>query len=63
VKDFVFDMGMYTPSKGSILFAALQGAADAGLEAKVDKNMVPDLSKVPDKYKAAFEEAKSKIAG
>jgi large subunit ribosomal protein L18 len=63
VKDFVFDMGMYTPSKGLILFAALQGAADAGLEAKVDKNMVPDLSKVPDKYKAAFEEAKSKIAG
>jgi large subunit ribosomal protein L18 len=63
VKDFVFDMGMYTPSKGSILFAALAGAADSGLKAKVDKEKVPDLSKVPDKYKAAFEEAKSKIAG
>jgi large subunit ribosomal protein L18 len=63
VKEFVLDMGMYTPSKGSITFAALQGAADAGLSAKFDSSMVPDLSKPPEKYKAAFEEAKSKIAG
>ncbi len=62
VKDFVLDMGMYTPSKGSIIFAALQGAADSGLSTKFDSKMVPDLSP-PDRYKAEFEKVKSKIAG
>ncbi len=62
VKEFVFDMGMYSPSKGSMIFAALKGAADAGLATSFDESMVPDI-KPPEKYKTAFEEAKSKIAG
>ncbi len=63
VKEFVLDMGMYTPSKGSIIFAALQGAADSGLSTKFDSKMVPDLSSPPEGYKADFEKVKSKIAG
>lgn len=63
VKEFVLDAGMYTSTKGSIIYAALQGAADSGLKSEFDKEMVPDLSSPPDKYKKAFEDAKSKIAG
>ncbi|MFA5106141.1 MAG: 50S ribosomal protein L18 [Candidatus Micrarchaeia archaeon] len=41
VKKFVLDIGMQTPSKGAIVFAALQGAIDAGLETSYEKEMVP----------------------
>ena len=65
VKDFVFDMGMYVPSKGSLIFAALKGAVDSGLKSDFDEEKVPGdkLSSPPDKYKGMFEELKSKIAG
>lgn len=64
VKDFVLDMGMYVPSKGSVVFAALKGAADAGLSTKFDNAKVPEdkLSKPPDKYKDMFDNVKSKIS-
>lgn len=62
VKEFVLDMGMYTPSKGSVIFAAQQGASDAGLATSLDKGKVPEqkISNPPDKYKM-FSEVKSKI--
>ena len=62
VKKFVFDIGMQTPSKGAVVFAALQGAADGGLEVSFDKEMVPTakLANPPEKLKAAFEAAKNK---
>lgn len=65
VTDFVFDIGMYTPSKGSIVFAALKGAADAGLKTPFDKEKVPEskLANPPDAIKAAFSQVKSRIAG
>jgi large subunit ribosomal protein L18 len=65
VTDFVFDIGMYTPSKGAIVFAALKGAADAGLKTPFDKEKVPEskLANPPDAIKAAFSQAKSRIAG
>lgn len=63
VKEFILDIGMHIPSKGSLLFAAQKGAADAGLSTHFDKEIVPEakISNPPEKYKAAFEEAKSKI--
>jgi large subunit ribosomal protein L18 len=65
VSDFVLDIGMYTPSKGSILFAALKGAADSGLKTPFDKEKVPEskLANPPEAMKAAFSHAKSKISG
>lgn len=65
VKEFVLDIGMHMPSKGSVVFAALKGAADSGLSVNFDKEMVPEskISNPPDKYKSAFNEAKGKIAG
>ncbi len=64
VKEFVLDMGMYVPSKGSVVFAALKGAADAGLSTEFDSAKVPEdkLSKPPDRYKDMFEKVKSKIS-
>lgn len=63
IVDFVFDLGMYVPSKGSVLFAALKGASDAGLKTKFEKDMIPEtkIHNPPEKIKTAFEEAKKKI--
>jgi large subunit ribosomal protein L18 len=63
VKDFVLDIGMYVPSRGSVMFAAQKGAADAGLGTLFDKEKVPEakLSNPPDKYKGAFEDVKKRI--
>ena len=41
VKEFVLDMGMYTPSKGSVIFAAQKGASDAGLTTKLRQGEGP----------------------
>jgi large subunit ribosomal protein L18 len=63
IKEFVLDMGMYTASKGSIIFAAQKGASDSGLSTNFDKGMVPEdkISNPPDKYKSMFSEVKGKI--
>jgi len=65
VKKFVLDIGRYTPSKGSVLFAALKGAVDSGLEAAYDSEMGPEdkLSNPPEKLKSSFEDVKKKIIG
>jgi len=63
VKEFVLDIGMHIPSKGSVVFAALKGAADSGLSTNFDKEMVPEakIANPPDKYKSMFDAAKGKI--
>lgn len=65
VKEFVLDMGMYTPSKGSVIFAAQKGASDAGLKTLFDEEKVPGdkITNPPDKYKEMFEQVKVKISG
>lgn len=40
VKSFNLDVGMQTPSKGSLVFAALKGAADAGLATNYSEEMI-----------------------
>lgn len=63
VNGFVLDIGMYCPSKGSVVFAALKGAIDAGLETAFKEENVPSdkLKNAPEAMKQAFENAKSKI--
>jgi large subunit ribosomal protein L18 len=63
IKEFILDMGMYTPSKGSIIFAAQKGAHDSGLKVNYDSENVPEakLANPPDKYKSVFDNAKTKI--
>lgn len=63
ISDFVLDMGMYTASKGNIVFAALKGVVESGLNASYEEKMAPSdkLSNPPEKLKSIFEEAKNKI--
>ena len=64
IKEVVLDMGMYIPSKGSVIFAAQKGAADAGLETHFSKEKVPEakIAAPPDKYKDMFDQVKGKIS-
>ncbi len=63
VKSFVLDLGMYTPSKGSMLFAALKGAIDAGLTGPLPEDKIPSekLSNPPESIKSSFESLKKKL--
>jgi len=64
VSEFVLDLGLQIPSKGSVLFAALKGAVDSGLKTSFSEEMIPTekLANVPDAIKGKFEEAKKKIS-
>ncbi|MCX8175069.1 MAG: 50S ribosomal protein L18 [Candidatus Micrarchaeota archaeon] len=42
VKAFNLDIGMQTPSKGSVVFAALKGAKDAGLSTSYPEEMISE---------------------
>lgn len=42
VKEFILDIGMQTPSKGSNVFAALVGARDAKLSTNYQKEMISE---------------------
>ena len=64
VKEIVLDIGLHTASKGSVVFAALKGAVDAGLQANFDKEMVPSEDRIKGAHlnvAALFEDAKKKI--
>lgn len=65
VKNFVLDVGLHTPSKGSILFAALKGAVDAGLSTNfTEEKIIPerlDGSHLSPDAKRYFEDARKKI--
>ena len=60
VKKAILDMGLYTPSKGSRIFAAAAGFKDAGIEMPLGGGKVPDEDRVrgahiSDYYKAVRE--------
>lgn len=66
VKKFVFDAGLYSASKGSILFAALKGAIDAGVSSKVSEEILPKPERIEGKHlsdsvQKSFVEVKQKI--
>lgn len=65
VTSFIVDFGMHAPTKGSVLFAALKGAVDAGLKTNYSEEKIPSdkLSNVPSELKSSFEDAKKKFAG
>lgn len=42
INEVIVDMGLYTPTKGSRLFAALKGAIDNGLNTPYSKDMFPN---------------------
>lgn len=65
VDEFVLDIGLYAPTKGNVLFAALKGALDAGLKTNFDEEKIPlqKLNAPPENIKHLFEQTKAKILG
>ncbi|MEW5748902.1 MAG: 50S ribosomal protein L18 [Candidatus Thermoplasmatota archaeon] len=68
VEEAVLDIGLREPTKGSLMFAALKGLIDAGVEIPHGDGMLPADDRVAGKHlregaAAAFEEVKRKIGG
>ncbi|MEK6982559.1 MAG: 50S ribosomal protein L18 [Candidatus Micrarchaeota archaeon] len=65
ISEFILDMGMITPSKGSIVFAALKGAVDAGLKTNYQESKIAmdKISKPAETIAATFDKVKKQIMG
>lgn len=50
VKNAVLDIGMHPPIKGSVVFAALKGAVDAGLEIPYSEEALPSEERIMGKH-------------
>lgn len=67
IKEAVLDMGLYQSVKGNVIYAALKGALDAGLNIPHDKKILPEgrISgehlKNPAAVKKDLEDVKKKI--
>ncbi len=67
IKQAVPDFGRHTASKGSLLYAALKGAADAGLQIAFSEAVLPSQDRIAGKHlkgvEEKFVEALKKIMG
>lgn len=67
VKEAILDMGLYKSIKGNVIYAALKGAVDAGLNVPHDPKVLPEgrvtgeHTKNPAAVKKDVEEVKKKI--
>lgn len=63
VKEIILDIGRHPATKGSLIFACLKGAIDAGLQAKYNENKMPSEDRITGKHLKinGFEETKTKI--
>ena len=63
VKEIVLDVGLHPATKGSIVFACLKGALDAGLQSDYGEEKMPSEDRIAGKHLNAegFEQAKEKI--
>ena len=50
----VLDIGLYSPSKGSRVFAALRGFTDAGIKVSHDEEIVPDEQRIKGRHIADY---------
>jgi len=50
VLDAVFDMGLYQSTKGSVIYAALKGVADAGLQVPHSADILPSEDRIAGKH-------------
>lgn len=69
VEKAIFDIGIYTSTKGNKLFAVLKGAVDAGLEIPCDEKIFPSADRISGKHLKKesiakdFEAIRKKIMG
>ena len=54
VKKAVLDIGLYSPSRGARVFAALEGAIDAGVMVPHSENIFPDETRISGKHIADY---------
>lgn len=54
VEEALLDIGLYTPSKGSRVFAALKGAIDAGLIIPHSEEVLPDEDRITGEHIANY---------
>lgn len=59
IKEAVLDLGLARSVKGSILYAALKGATESGLNVPHSKDILPEEKRIASKE--GFKEAKEKI--
>jgi len=60
IKKVILDTGLIPSTKGSRVYACVKGIADAGIEIKYDKKILPSEEKIKAKYKF-FEKIKNKL--
>lgn len=60
IKEAILDVGLRKPSAGSKIFAALKGAADAGLKIPHDEKILPERSRIVGEHIASHAEKLSK---
>ncbi len=68
LEEAVLDIGLREPTKGAVVFAALKGVVDAGIEVPHSEDMLPPKDRLSGKHMkegvaAMFEAAKGKIGG
>jgi large subunit ribosomal protein L18 len=68
VESAVLDIGLREPVKGAVVFAALKGVLDAGVEIRHGDDVVPDEDRLAGKHMSEeavtmFNATKSKIGG
>ena len=68
IEKAVLDIGLREPTKGAVVFAAMKGMIDAGIEIPHSDEMLPADDRITGKHMregtaAMFETAKSKIGG
>ncbi|MDD5502089.1 MAG: 50S ribosomal protein L18 [Candidatus Thermoplasmatota archaeon] len=66
VTEAVLDLGMHKPQPGGVLFAALKGAIDGGVEIPHDEEMIPEESRLHGEHikamaKGMFDAVKAKV--
>ncbi len=66
VKEAILDLGLHAPTKGNVLFAALKGAVDAGVQVPFEESILPSEDRIKGKHLGetavkAFEECKQKL--
>ncbi|MEW5937800.1 MAG: 50S ribosomal protein L18 [Candidatus Thermoplasmatota archaeon] len=64
ISSAVLDIGLQTPTKGGVVFAALRGLLDAGIEMPHDPEVLPSDERLASATKAgtsAIEETRSRI--
>jgi large subunit ribosomal protein L18 len=56
IKEAILDIGLYSPSKGSRVFAVTKGAIDAGLKVPCSPEVFPSEERISGKHIANYQE-------